>query len=217
MIFSASLRRKMLDRLLNSQSSVFFDNAVVLDIGGRDRGEFKKPKNKVKKWIFADIEPKHNPDIILDVSDMKEIKSDSIDIILASELFEHVEKPEIGLSECFRVLKDKGIMILSIPFLYRIHGDPFDFQRWTDKKWIKELENVGFKIEEFIIMGRYFSVMADNFKFFAQTLWRFLRYPIYLILFFVDAISWRLDKTKFIENNHILSSFHGGYFIKIRK
>jgi len=215
--FSATQRRILLDKLLLSHLNIFTSESVVLDIGGRDRGIFKKPKNKVKKWIFVDIEPKHNPDIILDVSNMKNIASDSMDIILATELFEHVEKPEDGLKECFRVLKKDGIMILSVPFLYRVHGDPFDFQRWTNIKWTKELESIGFKIDELIIMGRYFTVMVDNFKFFAQIFWGIFRYPAYIFLAIKGTIARRLDETNLVKNNLVLGSFHGGYFIKVKK
>ena len=90
--FWASYRRKILDELLEKNKHYY--KGIVLDIGGRDRGKFKKPKDKVKKWIFADIEEKHKPDIVLDVANMKDIKDESIDIINAIELFEHVEKIE---------------------------------------------------------------------------------------------------------------------------
>ena len=40
---------------------------------------------------FADIESKHNPDIILDVADMNMFLNNSIDYISAMELFEHVK------------------------------------------------------------------------------------------------------------------------------
>ena len=67
----ASYRRQMLDRLQEKYRGLY--KGIVLDIGGRDRGNFKKPKDKVQKWIFADINQDYNPDIILDVSDMKQI------------------------------------------------------------------------------------------------------------------------------------------------
>lgn len=210
--FSATHRRLLLDKLLSSHSHLFGVESIVLDIGGRDRGSFNKPKDNVKKWIFADIETKHNPDIVLDVSNMKGVESESIDIILATELFEHVEKPELGLKECLRVLKNGGKLILSVPFLYRIHGDPFDFQRWTEKKWKKELLAAGFKIDELIVMGRYFSVMADNFKMFAWSMPKILRYPLY-ILFPIFEILALLDQCTCVKNNNILGYFHDGYFI----
>jgi len=125
--FWATYRRKLLDKFLEENESHY--KGIVLDVGGRDRGKFKKPKDEVEKWIFADIEDKYQPDIILDVSNMNEIKDESVDVINAIELFEHVEDIEKGLRECHRVLKNDGIMILSVPFLYPIHADPFDFQR----------------------------------------------------------------------------------------
>ena len=102
----------MLDFLQEKYKNLY--QGIVLDIGGRDRGKFRKPKENVEKWIFADINPNHNPDIILDVADMKQIESESIDVINAIELFEHVEKIKKGLRECFRVLKNNGIIIISV-------------------------------------------------------------------------------------------------------
>ncbi|MCK5039975.1 MAG: methyltransferase domain-containing protein [Candidatus Aenigmarchaeota archaeon] len=38
---------------------------------------------------------------------MNKIKTQSIDVVNAIELFEHVEYPEKGLKECHRVLKKR--------------------------------------------------------------------------------------------------------------
>jgi hypothetical protein len=54
--FWASYRRKILDDLLEGAKDYY--KGIVLDIGGRDRGRLEKPKDRVKKWIFADIEKK---------------------------------------------------------------------------------------------------------------------------------------------------------------
>lgn len=39
---------------------------------------------------------------------MRDIKNESVDVINAIELFEHVEKNEEGLKERYRVLKKMG-------------------------------------------------------------------------------------------------------------
>lgn len=126
-------RRRLLDLLQEKYKHLY--KGVVLDIGGRDQGYFKKPKENVEKWIFADIVKEFNPDIVLDVTNMNNIDSNSVDVINAIELFEHVKDIEKGLNECFRVLKKDGVFMLSTPFLFPIHADPFDFQRWTNTKW----------------------------------------------------------------------------------
>lgn len=150
----ATYRRILLDKIQEKYKSLY--KGIVLDIGGRDRGKFTKPKDNVVKWIFADINKKHHPDIVLDVMDMNQISSNSIDVINAIELFEHVENPIKGLRECYRVLKENGVLLISAPFLYHIHADPYDFQRWTNTKWKNELTKLGFKIEKIIVNGQIF-------------------------------------------------------------
>lgn len=209
-----SERRKILDKLSSKYSYLY--EGIVLDIGGRDKGKFNKPKQKVKKWIFADIETKHNPDIQLDVSDMNHFNDESIDIINAMELFEHVKKINSGISECYRILKNEGKMILSVPFLHRIHADPYDYQRWTLDKWIIELEKTGFIIETRKITGLYFTVLTDFRKAFIQSLPIVLRYPFYLYYPIFDILK-QLDNLKIVKQHKRLGSFHGGYFFILKK
>ncbi|PIU01844.1 hypothetical protein COT68_01050 [bacterium (Candidatus Torokbacteria) CG09_land_8_20_14_0_10_42_11] len=212
--FWASYRRKILDKLLEKNKRYY--QGTVLDIGGRERGKFKKPKDKVEKWIFVDIAKKYHPDIVLDVAQMHRIKTENIDVINAIELFEHVEKIEEGIGECYRVLKQNGVMILSAPFLYAIHADPRDFQRWTQEKWKKELKKTGFKIEKFKIMGRYFTVLADLKKSLINSLPRILALFFYLFYPLLDLLV-KLDNTRYVKNNEKLNKFHGGYFMVLRK
>src|SRR5512137_173423 len=105
----SSYRRRLLDKL--QQEHIHLYHGVVLDMGGRDRGAFKKPKDSVTKWIYADINPDQTPDIILDVAKMTDIATGSIDVVNAIELFEHVDLIEAGLRECRRVLKTDGLLI----------------------------------------------------------------------------------------------------------
>lgn len=209
----ASYRRKLLDRLLERHRETF--SGVVLDIGGRSRGCFNKPKTFVDKWIFADINPEYKPDIVLDVANMQEIEDHSIDVICACELFEHVAEVERGLDECVRVLKDNGTMILSVPFLYAIHADPSDYQRWTHFKWRKEIEQRFCHIETLVIMGRFFTVMSDHTKTFFKSLPKPLNYIVVFLLPILDMLV-RLDDLPSIQSNHHLGKFHGGYFMIIK-
>ncbi|NPA44137.1 MAG: methyltransferase domain-containing protein [Chlorobi bacterium] len=212
--FRKSCRRQHLDKLLKKYKDEYF--GIVLDIGGRDRGAFKKPKNKVEKWIFADIEKKHKPDIVLDIANMNNIETESINVINAIELFEHVEKINLGIKECYRVLKPNGKLIISVPFLFPVHADPYDFQRWTNTKWINELKNVGFKVEVIEVMGRFFSVKNGMNRTLIQSLPFGIRYIGYLLFPFFNILN-KLDNTKWIKNHPKLKNYHGGYFIIAKK
>lgn len=206
----ASYRRKRIDKLQEKYIDLY--KGTVLDIGGRDRGKFEKPKNKVDKWIFADIEAKHNPDIILDVANMSNVETQSIDVVNAVELFEHVEKINEGIAECYRILKPDGKLIISVPFLYPVHADPFDFRRWTRTKWENELKKAGFKITDIEIIGRYFTVINDMKKTLIKSLPPVIRLFAYLLFPIFDIFN-KLDETNFIKNHPKLGKYHGGYFI----
>jgi len=210
----ASYRRKMLDHLQEKFKSIY--KGIVLDIGGRDRGKFKKPKGNVENWIFADINKNHNPDILLDVANMIQIDSESIDVINAIELFEHVEKIEKALKECHRVLKKNGILIISVPFLWQIHADPFDFQRWTSTKWRVELKKNNFKIENFLIMGRYYTHLAEIIKVKLKYGSQMERFFLKIIMPFLNLMI-RFDNKPKVKQNLILNNFHNGYFIIAKK
>jgi|SRR3989339_889948 len=210
----ASYHRKILDKLLEKKKKYF--QGIVLDIGGRDRGKFNKPKKSVIKWIFADIVPENKPDIVLDVENMHSIKNNSINTICAIELFEHVKNPERGIKECFRILKNEGHFIVSAPFMYYIHADPHDYQRWTNEKWKIELNKVGFSIHSIKQIGLFFTVFSDMIKTLNKSLPRLLRYFGYIFYPLLTLII-KFDNLKIIKKNRILNKFTTGYFIIAKK
>lgn len=56
---------------------------------------------------------------------------DSVDIVLSSQVLEHVHDVNAYLSETSRVLKSEGILVLSTHGVWRFHPDPEDYWRWT--------------------------------------------------------------------------------------
>lgn len=210
-----SIYRNNLNYFLYKHRNLY--HGIVLDIGGRELGINKALKKNVDKWIIADIDGKTNPDIKLDVTEMPQIEKNSIDVINANELFEHVYNINQGLSECARVLKKDGLLIVSVPFLHYVHG--IDYQRWTYIKWKKELKNYGFHIEKFIILGKFYSYLSEMLKTLIiektknlslfKVILRRLSFPI------LDLIA-KFDTKRFVKNNPKLNAFHCGYFIIAR-
>lgn len=211
--FSTSYRRKKIDAILEKHRHLY--TGVVLDIGGRDRGNFKKPKTSVKKWIFADIVKEFHPDIVLDVTDMHNVESNSIDVVNAIELFEHVSDPEKGISECYRVLRTGGIFIASTPFLYGIHADPYDFQRWTNDKWRIVLEKTGFTAIECYAMGTGISVSFDMIKGILRHSNTFIKLTSFFIYPILDFLE-RADELEVVRKS-FCGKYVGGYFIVAKK
>jgi len=72
----------------------------------------------------------YSPDCLADAHNLP-IRSASVDSVLLLEVIEHLSTPGAAVKEAFRVLKPGGVLILSAPFLYPLHDEPHDYQRWT--------------------------------------------------------------------------------------
>jgi len=73
-------------------------------------------------------------------------QNDSFDSILSIEVFEHVFNIDTILNELYRVLKPGGNILISIPFVWEEHEQPFDFGRYTSFGIRYLLEKQGFKV-----------------------------------------------------------------------
>lgn len=72
---------------------------------------------------------------------------DSIfDAVIINQVFEHIFEPENFLSEITRVLKPKGKLLLTVPFLWDEHEQPHDYARYSSFGLKSILERHGFKI-----------------------------------------------------------------------
>jgi hypothetical protein len=65
--------------------------------------------------------------------------------VVAIEVFEHLKKPDLAVTELHRVLRPGGSGLVTIPFMFRVHGSPDDYQRLTFsglKELFSPFENV---------------------------------------------------------------------------
>jgi len=154
-------RRQLIDDFLTNSESYF--RGIVLDIGGKKsdkRGEFRPPLNKVDQWTYLNIDSTTLPDILASADSIPFLDK-SVDTFIMSEVIEHLVEPEKCLAEAARILKPNGHGIITIPFLYPIHADPWDFQRWTDARISREISHAGLELIEFYPMGGLIAVVID--------------------------------------------------------
>ncbi len=110
-------------------------NGDVLDIGcGRMRyKEIILTGKNVKSYTGLDLEPgkfgyDSKADIYWDGRKIP-ITDNTYESAIIFEVLEHCADPLIVVSEAFRILKPRGIILFSTPFLYQLHGIPHDYQR----------------------------------------------------------------------------------------
>lgn len=65
----------------------------------------------------------------------------SFDVAICTEVLEHSPEPERLMKEVSRILKPKGKLYVSVPFVWYEHEAPYDFRRFTSYGLKKLLEN----------------------------------------------------------------------------
>jgi len=76
------------------------------------------------------------------------IPDKSYNTVLLLNVIEHVRNPCIFIEQCYRILKENGILIISAPFSTNIHRQPEDFWRFTKEGLILLCLSFGFKFKE---------------------------------------------------------------------
>jgi len=74
--------------------------------------------------------------------------NDSFDSVVMNQVFEHVFNPNECLEEVSRILKKDGKLLLTIPFAWDEHEQPYDFARYSSFGIKSILEKHGFEILE---------------------------------------------------------------------
>ena len=134
-----SYRRKRVDSDLASLAHHF--RGRVLDVGGaRRRGRFRPPPDA--RWVVVDLAGAC--DVRADIVALP-FRAGAFDAVKATEVLEHVPDPAAALRECARVLHAGGHLVMTAPFLERLHGDPGDYARFTETMWARLLAEAGLR------------------------------------------------------------------------
>lgn len=218
-VLSGSYRRSLLDTDLTRACASL--QGVVLDLGGewqQRRGKFRPPQNKKGlHWLCLNIDREVAPDIVADVASVP-IGNGCVDAVFCTEVLEHVAQPDVVLNESGRILKPGGLLLLSIPFLYPIHADPYDYQRLTPYQLARYLSMAGFENTKIKAQGYYFTVLADMVRGGVSRLRpAVLRWAIAAGVLPLLWLCLYLDKQTWVARSPYLSSYTTGYFVTATK
>ena len=111
---------------------------AVLDLGS-SQGSFAaspgfvgalKALAQARLHISLDVETRARPRVVGDAQRLP-FPSECFDVVIANNVIEHLEDPQLGTAEILRVVRPSGLVLFTVPFLYPVHEAPHDFTRFT--------------------------------------------------------------------------------------
>ncbi|TAF67235.1 MAG: class I SAM-dependent methyltransferase [Cytophagales bacterium] len=124
---------------------------------------------QVEEYIGLDTEQSGHPhegeersqiDVFYDGNTIP-LPEESFDAVFSSEVFEHVFELEHSLSEINRILKPKGKLLFTTPFVWDEHEIPYDFGRYSQYGLKHILEKKGFTVINISKSGHFITTLTQ--------------------------------------------------------
>ena len=124
-----------------------YGRGEVLDIGCGNKPYASLFSDEVTSYVGVDIEQSHlkKVDIICPATAIP-LPDNSFDTVFSTQTIEHVFDHRLLLQEAFRLLRPGGHLILSGPFYWPLHEEPYDFFRFTRYGFEQLLQQAGFSV-----------------------------------------------------------------------
>lgn len=139
----------------------------------------------------ADSTPIDGIDYLVKEDCTTDAASGNYEIVLSTQVLEHVVKPSLYLREAKRLLAPGGRLLLSTHGAFYDHGCPTDCHRWTAEGLRNELASEGFTIESCYKLTTNFRGLAFLLRNFSWLLKKPRRTPWGFGLF---SLRWALEK-----------------------
>ena len=175
--------------------------ATAVDFGCADRPYATFLPAGVQ-YLGADLPGNAEADVAIGPDGTLPIPQGTVDLVLSTQVLEHVEDPGRYLAECARLLRPGGKLLLSTHGIMYYHPDPEDYWRWTCAGIRRLLGDHGFEvIESKGVLG----LIAASLQLIQDRIaWRLPRYVRRLFIVTMQiliALGDRIDKEESKSTN----------------
>ena len=186
-------------------------NGSILDLGSKKSitnvTNYLNTKNKI---IYGDNYSDDPKDLKIDLEKIGQLNGIRFDNILLLNVLEHIFNYKNCLRNCYSILNENGKFFGSTPFIFRIHGSPKDYFRYTGDALKCLLEECGFKEIEIKILGGGIFICFYSSIFLITNKVPFLNN---ILLFFCQILDFVIS----LFSKNIKHIFPLGYFFQGKK
>lgn len=190
-----------------------FASGKLLDVGCGER-PYSAFRSNVTQWIGLDADTNSSADIT-GSADAVPLPDGSVDTVLCTQVLEHVADPERAVAELHRVLRDGGMLILSVPQYWPLHEEPYDFRRYTEIGLRALATKSGFTVVATRAQGRGVVVsgqalnnailcMGEHLRFSGAMWFKATKAPAYLAVNLITVVLSGMLRTPRDVLNHLI-------------
>lgn len=144
-----ALRRLRIELAAAARGLGLSPGALVVDFGCAT-----KPYQDIfpdgARYLGADLPGNKDADVFINSDGSVELENGAADVVLSTQVLEHVEDPNAYIAECVRLLKPGGHLLLTTHGLWRYHRDPIDLWRWTGDGLVHTVELQALKVQKLV-------------------------------------------------------------------
>lgn len=126
------------NQLLFVQSHAQLVKGPILEVGSKDYGTTQDFRSLFpgEEYIGTDMFPGKGVDIVLDLTEDFEridraLQGKRFNTIICMSVLEHCSDPFRMARNIESLLTEEGVLLLGVPFVWKIHGYPDDYWRFT--------------------------------------------------------------------------------------
>lgn len=151
----------------------------VLDVGAGQVLRYKSlftQASAYKTQDIADAKDFHH-DFVCDAAHIP-AEDGSFDVILCTQVLEHVPDPSAVCHECSRLLKPKGYCIFTVPQTNELHEVPHDYYRYTKFGLMELAARNGLETIEIEPIGDYWTMRVRDGQRFMIAMFDLYQWPM---------------------------------------
>jgi SAM-dependent methyltransferase len=88
-------------------------------------------------------------------------EAESFDVVVATQVFEHLPHPQTAVGEAARVLRPGGRLIITVPGVWPTHEAPHDYWRFTRHGLVELIQCHGLRCEELRSLGGTWATIGQ--------------------------------------------------------